>query len=212
MVLSMLSLILVAPAAAAAAPPMAAAAPPPVVAALNVSQYVGRWYQVYGSATVIWTMEVGGHCVTADYATTGRSDVLSVQNAVRVPIVGVPVKVNGYAVVNPACAGELDVTLGAPGHGPDPASAGQFKSTNYMVVRLGPVVESAYDYAVVSDPKALSLYVLARNVSRFAAQYEASVLKELKKLKFTSFLTRPRKTNQENCKYVPPPDAPSQPP
>ena len=64
---------------------------PPAVISLNVSQYVGRWYQVYGSATVQWTMEVGGHCVTADYAiSAARDDVVTVQNG------GHEVKVTGY--------------------------------------------------------------------------------------------------------------------
>src|SRR6056300_1664597 len=73
---------------------------PPAVDSLNISLYVGRWYQVYGSASVQWTMEAGGHCVTADYGVSAvRDDVLTVQNAVE--IFGIPVKVSGYGIVNP---------------------------------------------------------------------------------------------------------------
>jgi|SaaInlStandDraft_6_1057023.scaffolds.fasta_scaffold76124_2 lipocalin len=176
---------------------------PPAVKSLNVSQYVGRWYQVYGSASVQWTMEVGGHCVTADYGVSAsRDDVVTVQNAVD--ILGTPVKVNGYGIVNPKHAGELDVFLGPPGHGPKPSSAGSFKRTNYLVFGLGPVITGKYDYALVSDPTGITLYVLARNVSRFHKIYESRVLDSLKKLNYTSFINRPRKTDQTGCKYVPP--------
>ena len=177
---------------------------PPAVISLNVSQYVGRWYQVYGSATVQWTMEVGGHCVTADYAiSAARDDVVTVQNAVNV--LGHGVKVTGYGIVNPSHAGELDVFLGPPGHGPNPSKAGKFQRTNYLVFGLGPVVGKYYDYSLVSDPTGMTLYVLARNVSRFHHIYDTNVLSTLKDLNFTSFLNRPRKTNQDKCKYVPPP-------
>jgi len=175
---------------------------PPAVVSLNVSQYVGRWYQVFGSASVEWTMEAGGHCVTADYAvSTTRNDVVSVQNAVN--ILGVPVKVTGYGIVSPLRAGELDVFLGPPGHGPKPSSAGKFQRTNYLVFGLGPVLNGLYEYALVSDPTAITLYVLARNVSRFFEKYEPEVLDTLQHFNFTSFLNRPRKTNQNNCKYIP---------
>ena len=181
----------------------------PAVSKLNVSMYVGRWFQVFASATVQWTMELGGRCVTADYAVSAtRSDVLTVQNAVSV--LGVPVKVNGYGIVNPKHAGELDVNLGPPGHGPDPKTAGSFKNTNYLVFGLGPIIEEdnharVYDYALVSDPSAITLYVLARNVSRFTLLYEADVLSKLKEMNFTSFLKRPRRSNQNDCTYVPQP-------
>ena len=177
---------------------------PPAVISSNVSQYVGRWYQVYGSATVQWTMEVGGHCVTADYAiSAARDDVVTVQNAVNV--LGHGVKVTGYGIVNPSHAGELDVFLGPPGHGPNPSKAGKFQRTNYLVFGLGPVVGKYYDYSLVSDPTGMTLYVLARNVSRFHLLYDTNVLSTLKDLNFTSFLNRPRKTDQDKCKYVPPP-------
>ena len=182
-----------------------AGASPRPVEALNVSMYAGRWYQVYASASVQWTMEVGGRCVTADYRLSSeRADVLAVQNAVRV--LGIGVKVTGYGILNPAHAGELDVRLGPPGHGPDPANAGKFEKANYLVFGLGPVVSgSFYDYAMVSDPSGELLYVLARNVTRFQERYEGDVLATLKRLNFTSFLNKPRKSSQEGCKYVPPP-------
>jgi lipocalin len=151
---------------------------------------------------VQWTFEAGGRCVTADYGTTARADVVSVLNTVRV--LGLPIKVSGYAVASPATAGALDVTLGP---GADPKSAGSFSNENYRVFALGPVIDGVYDYALVSDPRALSLYVLARNTTRFATRYDAAVLAQLDRLGFTSFLSRPRKTSQTDCRYTPPPSA-----
>ena len=116
-------------------------------------------------------------------------------------------RVSGYAVANPAHAGELEVVLGRPGHGADPATAGTFNSTNYLVFGLGPVIDEHYDYALVSDPTGTSLYMLARNVSRFAKKYEKALLEQVKQDGFTSVLSKPRKTNQAGCTYSPPPSA-----
>ena len=188
--------------AAALAPAQLQRRPPPAVASLNATQYIGRWYQVYGSASVQWTMELGGHCVTADYgAWAPRTDLVTVSNTVGV--LGDWVQVNGYAVANPTGAGELDVVLGAPGHGADPAAAGTYNRTNYIIFGLGPIVDAQYDYALVSDPTGLSLYVLARNTSRYAQYYDDFVLQQLKQFGFTNALNRPRKTNQEGCTYPP---------
>ena len=45
--------------------------------------------------------------MTADYAfSANRDDVVTVQNAVS--ILGRPVKVNGYGILNPKHAGELE--------------------------------------------------------------------------------------------------------
>ena len=114
--------------------------PMPSPVSVNISQYVGRWYQIYGSASVQWTMEVGGRCVTADYAAFPlRADVVTVTNTVQPPVVGA-IAVSGYAVASPLpvpcappCAqpGLLDVVLGPPGRGADPSTAGAFNRTNY---------------------------------------------------------------------------------
>lgn len=178
----------------------------PAVSSLNTTLYAGRWYQVYGShclPIVHRCLELGGQCVTADYGRLTRADVLTVQNAVMIPDAGV-IKVNGYAIVNPRHAGELSVHLGPPSHSPDPAKPREFRSSNYAVIGLGPVVADAYDYALIADGS-LGWYVLARNTSRFEARYEAAVLQQLEELNFTRFFMRPSKTNQTNCEYAPPP-------
>jgi len=167
------------------------------VSELDVQAYVGRWYQTYASSTVKYTFEAGGNCVTADYgAVEGRPDVITVRNSNLA--VGLPVSISGYAIANPNQAGELQVNLGpfANPHQPSP-----FSSTNYLVFGLGPIVGGKYDYALVSDPKKSTLYVLVRDVSRFRVEYETDVLQRLQGLGFTSALNKPLATRQDGCTY-----------
>merc|ERR1712170_333793 len=43
----------------------------------------------------------------------------------------------------------------------------------YWIVKLGPVVNGQYDYAVVTDGLKASLFVLARDVDTFNEKYDA---------------------------------------
>merc|ERR1712203_1196051 len=74
-------------------------------------------------------------------------------------------------------------------------------NTNYLVFGLGPIVGGKYDYALVSDPKKSTLYVLVRDVSRFRVEYETDVLQRLQGLGFTSALNKPLATRQDGCTY-----------
>mmetsp|Transcript_124904 Transcript_124904/g.249405 ORF Transcript_124904/g.249405 Transcript_124904/m.249405 type:complete len:198 (-) Transcript_124904:240-833(-) len=173
------------------------AAPDPVKQ-LDVTAYAGRWYQVYASASVKYTFQLGGNCVTADYGTVNdRADEVTVTNTVQV--LGVPVKVNGYAIADPSTAGQFQVFLGPTA---DPKKPNSFSSSNYVVIMLGPLIDGLYDYAVVTDPSMKSLYVLTRNPSRFQKQYNDAVLKHLRELGFTGLINKPLKTNQEGCSYT----------
>merc|ERR1711862_886620 len=122
---------------------------------------------------------------------------LTVTNAVA--ILGHRVAVHGWATPNPNHAGEFQVVLGPPG--PGPKSAVAYKEANFLVIGLGPVVDGKYDFAIVTDPTLLSLYVLTRNVTRFQEKHDADVLKMLKDFGFTNFLNKPLKTQQKNCAY-----------
>ena len=95
--------------------------------------------------------------MTADYGpSVSRKDVITVMNTCLE--LGRPLSVKGYGILDPAHAGEVDVVLGPTA---DPAKAGQYKSSNYVVFALGPVVEGLYDYSLVSDPHGKSLYVVS---------------------------------------------------
>jgi lipocalin len=80
---------------------------------VNVSAYIGRWYQSYASSSVAYTFQLGGNCVTADYNVTDLDDVVSVRNIVR-PVNGavpIAIAINGYAIQDPNIEGALDVRL-----------------------------------------------------------------------------------------------------
>jgi hypothetical protein len=73
-------------------------------------------------------------------------------------------------------------------------------------VLLGPTNPNGqYDWAVVSDQDAISLFVLARNVTEFVTNYQASVLNRLNGLGFNQFWNTPIPTLQTGCTYLPPP-------
>merc|ERR1712187_400970 len=132
-------------------------------------------------------------------AVAGRADEITVANTVY-PL-GREVKVTGYAVADPKQAGVFQVALGAPGHGADPANPKPFSVANYVIVGLGPIVDGKYDFAIVTDPSMLSLYILTRDTARFHQQHETEVLTTVKEQGFTKLWNKPLKTNQNGCKY-----------
>ena len=72
------------------------------------------------------------------------------------------------------------------------------------MLRLGPIVNGLYDFAIVSDQFRVTLFVLARDVQRFESQYKADVLSWLSKNGFTDFWNKPVALPQEGCTYFPP--------
>ena len=56
-----------------------------------------------------------------------------------------------------------------------------------------------YDYSIVSDNRALSLYVLTRNVERFYKLYNEQVLQSLHDFGFTRSFNTPLIMNQTDC-------------
>ena len=197
------SLKMVSAAASLAASPAALAEPAAradavaPVAELDAAAYLGRWFQTYASLTVKDTFQLGGNCVTADYA-SNASGVIAVTNTVRLRGT-LPIVITGYASQNADLAGELEVFLGPRA---DPEAPEPFATANYWIIGLGPRGDDGkYAWATVSDPSLHSLYVLARDVDEFAAQYEADVLATLAEQGFTGTMNKPRKTNQDGCEY-----------
>jgi apolipoprotein D and lipocalin family protein len=161
---------------------------------LDVSKYVGRWYQMYADQLVYSTIEPNAQCVTADYA--AKSDgTISVHNY---QTTGSPnsgfYTIDGYAYVpNAAEPGQLKVHFDSVGGADAP----------YWVLELGPVNSAGfYDWSIVSDPFAAYLFVLARNVDTFNSQYDAEVTAKLKDLGFTKKSNSPIPTYQgKDCVY-----------
>ena len=69
----------------------------------------------------------------------------------------------------------------------------------YWVLELGPIVDDLYDYSIVSDNNAISLFVLTRDVDRFYKLYQGIVDESLKEFGFTKPYNKPEIMNQTNC-------------
>jgi len=157
---------------------------------------MGRWYQVYSSATVKYTFEIFSACVTADYALES-SNKFSVLNA----------------NTKDSDHGSAIHTIAGYGIQPDSANPGALKVhlegvpldlLPYSVYKLGPVINNKYDYAIVSDPSQGGLFVLARDVKEFKTKYDADVLEYLKSNGWNHFYNSPRATyHGDDCKYLP---------
>lgn len=174
-----------------------------VVSNLNVTAYLGRWYQIADDFSSAATFEKGAWCVAADYGL--RSDgKISVFNQQRDgSATGPRSNITGYAYApNPNVPAKLKVHFDvAPIDGP------------YWIVDVGPRVQTGdarcdpcYDYAVVTDEAEISLFVLARDVSRFSNKYNATVSRFLEEKGFNKFWNRPIYTPQPpECTYKPAP-------
>ena len=155
---------------------------------INPSFYQGMWYQTYGDNFILNTFEKDAYCAYADY-TILDDNTIGVYNWERYGSVTGPVQdITGYAVLteNP---GQLMVYFS--GNVPAP----------YWVVKIGPVIEDEYQYAVVSDPYELGLYVLARNVTQYYDLYDDEVLEFLDENSFTSLYNKPIQIVHDGCDY-----------
>lgn len=160
---------------------------------LNLTQYVGRWYQVYDDRTTEYFIEEGCYCSLADYGLSDNGSI-TIRNTCR----------------RKAPNGTLHTVSGLA-YRPDPDQQGKFiakltgiSALNYWVIQLGPATfnKTLYQYSVVSDPDKLQLIVLARNVTGFMIDYAEKVRLQLHYQGFTNFLNKPIVTYQgSDCKY-----------
>lgn len=159
------------------------------VAELNLGQYQGVWYEVYEDL-FDETFQKGGRCVKADY-TLFENGTVGVLNTEILPN-GTESLITGSAYYEDGNeGGELTVELdGAP-----------MGAAPYWVVELGPVVDDLYDYAIVSDDRRISLFVLARDVDRFFELYDEEVLDSVETMGFTRKYNMPVVVNQTYCEY-----------
>lgn len=161
----------------------------PATVPVNVPQYLGRWYQMYMDAFVAISTERGTVCATADYG-LNPNGTISVYNKCRINSgTGTKDGIQGYAYAT-SQPGQLVVHLdGVPVNAP------------YWVLALGPVENNLYQWAVVSDPFRVSLFVLARDVADFQSRFQATVLSFLSANGFNGLLNSPLVTPQVNCTY-----------
>lgn len=158
----------------------------------DVQKYLGHWFQAYSDLAVVATFENASTCVTADYGMNANGTV-SVWNRERQYSVNGPERqIFGWAAAtNSSSPGELTVHLqGTGGFG-----------APYWIYELGPVSQdNEYVYSVVSDPFRLTLFVLARDLAEFAAQWSAGVLERLAAAGYSGFLNTPIATVQDGCR------------
>lgn len=153
---------------------------------VNLTQYMGHWYEVYGD-NFDTLFQGNGKCSTADYELMDDGRVFVTNKQIKDDLVD---SITGYAYYKDGdCCGYLTVQLEDTPEAP------------YWILELGPVVNNYYDYAIVSDNLALSLYVLARNVDDFYKLYDQSVLKSLNSLGFNKIWNHPVTMNQTDCEY-----------
>jgi lysozyme C len=154
---------------------------PSTVNELNIDNYLGHWFQIYGAPTNA-IFQGYGTCITADYGLldNGYVSVLNAQVNRNKEIE----KINGYAYYkNTSEPGQLTVHLdGVPGDSP------------YWVVKLGEIVDNQYQYTIITTPSGISLWVLARDINRFHEFYDAEVKEFLNNYNFKYI-----EIDQTNC-------------
>jgi len=152
---------------------------------LDLPSYMGKWFQVYQN-NLDKLFQGIGKCSTAKYEIVGDNKV-SVFNK-QIDKEDKVDEIAGYAYYKEGeCCGYLTVKLEDLPEAP------------YWVLELGPIVNGIYDYSIVSDDKALSLFVLARDVDNFYKNYNEEVLKSLEDFGFTKKYNMPIIMNQTDC-------------
>ena len=152
---------------------------------LDLEKYTGKWYQVYQDK-FNKLFQGNGRCSTATYSIIDTNNVSVFNEQINMKNEYDTIKGNAY-YKNDDCCGYLTVLLEGTPEAP------------YWVLELGPVVDEFYDYSIVSDNKALSLYVLTRNVERFYKLYNDKVLISLEEFGFTKSFNSPLTMNQTDC-------------
>jgi apolipoprotein D and lipocalin family protein len=133
----------------------ATATPPTTVDAVNLTKYVGHWYQVADVPQFYETLTCRD-CATADYSLNSDGSV-GVINTSKGPF-GSNCTIKGAAT--PVSAGKFSIKLNyLPGVFPNFGG-------DYWILALGPVNdEDQYSWSLVSDSKRASLYILSRTVT-----------------------------------------------
>jgi lipocalin len=139
---------------------------PQTVPTLITSSYLGNWIQIYGAPTNA-LFQGPGTCIAATYGLNQNNDTISVFNSQKSSLTNATETISGYAIIkNETDPGKLTVFLdGVPT--PDGAP--------YWVVQLGPIINEAYQYSIITTESDISLWVLARNLTDFFENYDTDV-------------------------------------
>lgn len=139
---------------------------PETINEIDVTKYVGDWYQVYGAPTNV-IFQGYGTCLTAQYGLLENGNV-SVLNS-QINANDELEQISGYAYyTNTSEPGKLTVHLdGVPADSP------------YWIVKLGEVLNEEYQYSIITTPSGISLWVLTRDVDEFYNKYDEEVTQYL---------------------------------
>lgn len=145
---------------------------------VELSRYAGTWYQISHKP-----LSFEGECICSRQVLTGLEDGrVGVYNTCNEPGTGVLRSISGFAINNdPQTNAQFTVDFGLP------------RTGQYWIIGLG----DNYEYAVVSDPSLVSLYILSKTPQLSAELYEEA----LEKAKAQVDISKLRVTEQRNCKY-----------
>jgi len=144
---------------------------------LNITKYLGNWYQVYGAPTNV-LFQGYGKCITAQY---GLSENITIINSQLNRTNGLE-QIKGYAYSNNPDPGKLTVHLdGVPVDSP------------YWIIKLGDSMNE-YTYSIITVPSGISLWVLTRNVKEFYEKYDKEVRDFISDFNYVPI-------SQKNCEY-----------
>ena len=138
-----------------------ASSPPDTVASVDLARYVGKWYEI---AKYSQLFELGLVGVTAEYALENDGTVSVTNRGFMGKLDGPESDIHGVAtVVDATTNAKLSVRFNL-----FPAS---LFPGDYWIVELG----QDYEYAVVSDPKRATLWILSRTPQMDATVYDGII-------------------------------------
>lgn len=164
----------------------------------DLTQFMGKWYQVYAGQVLVASADYDLSCIRSDYKQTGDTtfDLTDTWTAA--------------SQQRRAVSTSSSSRTGSA----EERSTGKFRvqydnndsclSHGLWVLRTGPVTNGKYDWAIVGDPFALSVRVLARDPKEFKDKYESSVIPDFES-SFEGFMQVLVPIDQSNC----PEDAPA---
>jgi len=135
---------------------------PETIKEIDVSNYLGNWYQIYGAPTNV-IFQGYGKCITAQYGALENGEVSVINSQINSN--NELDQIYGYAYyTNTSEPGKLSVHLdGVPVDSP------------YWIVKLGEVVNGEYQYSIITTPSGISLWVLARDINNLFEKYDSEV-------------------------------------
>ena len=164
------------------------------VADLDLTMYMGRWYQVYQNQVDI-QFQGDKKCAITDYNLINSN--ISVLTS-RIDKNGFIIQNKGYAFYKPNDSGG-ELTLKLNGLQPAP----------YWVLEVGPITTTIgpiriqqYDYVIVSGINPISLFILCRDINRYYALYNDPIQENLLKYGFTNDLNKPLFMYHNDCDYT----------